>query len=225
MTETKAAGTGGAGERSRAEQPATTGEETTSAGGIAAKLLAAARAVGNVEKSGRNARHGYDYVTIDDVVRAARTALLAQGLLVHSEITAIDEREIRSQNSSGLLIRLETRWRVLDAETGETSVHPWTSYGSDYPGDKALYKALSGARKYFLIDLLQIAVGDDPEAEDPVPAAGTPAMVAVGDGDGASAEPARGALVALTGGPAADRGSAGPTPAASKRFDRAIRAS
>ena len=79
MTETKAAGTGGAGERSRAEQPATTGEETTSAGGIAAKLLAAARAVGNVEKSGRNARHGYDYVTIDDVVRAARTALLAEG--------------------------------------------------------------------------------------------------------------------------------------------------
>jgi hypothetical protein len=122
MTETKAAHRGGSSERPRAEGPAVTGEETTKGGGIALKLLAAARAVESVGRSGRNARFGYDYVTVDDVARAARTALLAEGLLVHSEITAIEEREIRSQNSSGLLIRLETRWRVLDAETGEASV-------------------------------------------------------------------------------------------------------
>jgi hypothetical protein len=42
-----------------------------SGGGIALKLLAAARAVECVGRSRRNARFGYDYVTVDDVARAA----------------------------------------------------------------------------------------------------------------------------------------------------------
>ena len=63
MTETKAARRAVRAREPRTEEaPAPTGEDGSSGGGIALKLFAAARAVGNVGRSGRNARFGYDYV-------------------------------------------------------------------------------------------------------------------------------------------------------------------
>lgn len=68
------------------------------------------------------------------------------------------------KQSNGRLPRLE--FSLIDIETGfyETSVI--TGEGMD-KGDKAGYKAYTGALKYYLADTFMVATGDDPEKDSP----------------------------------------------------------
>ena len=55
-----------------------------------------------------------------------------------------------------------------DGETGEGYATEKLGTATDYPGDKAIFKAETGATKYFLSALLSIPMGDgsDPETTD-----------------------------------------------------------
>ena len=68
------------------------------------------------------------------------------------------------KNCNGRMTRLE--FTLIDVETGfyETSVI--TGEGMD-KGDKAGYKAYTGAVKYYLADTFLVATGDDPEKDSP----------------------------------------------------------
>jgi hypothetical protein len=62
----------------------------------------------------------------------------------------------------------------VDAETGEALEIPWVGRGED-PADKGVSKALTDARKTFLIQQLNLQRGDDTEADEkhrPAPRAG-----------------------------------------------------
>ena len=54
----------------------------------------------------------------------------------------------------------------MDVETGFFETTDITGEGID-KGDKAGYKAYTGALKYFLADTFMVATGDDPESESP----------------------------------------------------------
>ena len=61
-------------------------------------------------------------------------------------------------------------FEIRDVDSGESFTLPWIGYGHDKPGDKAIYKGITGAKKYFLASLLEIPfVGADPE-QDAAPA-------------------------------------------------------
>jgi hypothetical protein len=139
--------------------------------GLAAKLVKARLAVGSVEKAGRNDQQKYDYAKAEDVAVAAEKALLDQGLLADLDVTDSSETPIKSrQGSDGLIVKVVCRLIVTDPDSGEEIERGAIGYGSDYPGDKAIYKAMTGARKYALIHLLGIKLGDDPDEERKAPA-------------------------------------------------------
>src|SRR5690606_3753984 len=57
------------------------------------------------------------------------------------------------------------QFEIIDRETGEREVY--TAYGSGADmGDKGLYKAYTGAIKYFLANNLLVAEGNDPESDE-----------------------------------------------------------
>jgi hypothetical protein len=131
---------------------------------IAQKLLAASREVETVEKRGRNVQQKYDYALAEDVASAASKALAAQGLIVTLECLEAHETPTTSQRGGqGLIVKAVCQLAVIDPESGEVEKLQTIGYGADYPGDKAIYKAMTGARKYGLIHLLGIPIGDEPE--------------------------------------------------------------
>ena len=65
---------------------------------------------------------------------------------------------------NGRMTRLE--FTLIDVETGFFETTVITGEGMD-KGDKAGYKAYTGAVKYYLADTFLVATGDDPEKESP----------------------------------------------------------
>ena len=68
------------------------------------------------------------------------------------------------KQANGRMPKLE--FYLIDVETGFFETTDITGEGID-KGDKAGYKAYTGALKYFLADKFMVATGDDPEKESP----------------------------------------------------------
>jgi hypothetical protein len=62
------------------------------------------------------------------------------------------------------LLTLRFTWTLTDGETGETLSFQSIGTGAD-SGDKAAYKAATGALKYALLTGFLIPTGDDPESD------------------------------------------------------------
>ena len=130
------------------------------------KLFAAVSAVmetvKNVRKTGHNKHFGYDYASDEDILSACQPAMVEQGLsLIPIEHTA---------HSDGPRLDLTARY-LLTHTSGQCIEVSAIGCGID-KGDKAIYKALTGAQKYLLRHLFSIPVGgDDPDASSPPPPA------------------------------------------------------
>lgn len=68
------------------------------------------------------------------------------------------------KQANGRMPKIE--FTLFDTETGFYEVTAITGEGID-KGDKAGYKAYTGALKYYLADTFMVATGDDPEKESP----------------------------------------------------------
>ena len=68
------------------------------------------------------------------------------------------------KNCNGRMTRLE--FTLIDVETGFFETTVITGEGMD-KGDKAGYKAYTGAVKYYLADTFLVATGDDAEKDSP----------------------------------------------------------
>lgn len=133
---------------------------------LAAKLVDAALDVETVQKRGENKTQNYRYALAEDVVAAATKALLAREILSEFELVSSEALPFTSkQGSPGLIVTVTARLIVTDAETGESFSRLAMGSAADHPGDKALAKAATGARKYAYLHLLGIPIGDDPDAE------------------------------------------------------------
>ncbi len=75
-----------------------------------------------------------------------------------------DTFEGSEKQSNGRMPRLT--FSLIDVETGFYEETVITGEGID-KGDKAGYKAYTGALKYFLADTFMVATGDDPEKDSP----------------------------------------------------------
>lgn len=134
--------------------------------GLLAKLLEAQTIATTVEKKGRNQDQGYDYAQASDVIEEAQRALHEAGLVGYLVPGEIVEREVTSRSdSAGLFVTITSTLRVVDPESGDDLELSVRGTGIDYPGDKAVYKAMTGAAKYAYASLLGIPFGDDPEAD------------------------------------------------------------
>jgi hypothetical protein len=134
------------------------------------KILEVMAATGHVDKNGRNDFHRYDYAMESDILDAVRPELIKAGLVIYAD-TIADERERyadkdgKATNERNLMVE----YKIVNADNPEevVIVH-FPGVGHD-AGDKAVYKALTGSEKYFLMKTLLISTGDDPE-KDAAPA-------------------------------------------------------
>lgn len=135
---------------------------------LAVKLAEARSNVEPVAKNGRNKDQNYSYVQAEDVVKEAGKSLAeAKVVVMPPEPVEIQFEDLRSgAGNSGKFVKAKFAVRVIDGETGEGYETERVGTATDYPGDKAIYKAETGMMKYFLSSLLQIPLGDgesDPE--------------------------------------------------------------
>ncbi len=112
-----------------------------------------------------NAFHKYNYATEAAIVAAVRKEMAARSLLLVPNVKSVEWTAI--QTSAGKPERLCTlmvTFTVHDGENGTTLGFDVLGQGQD-SGDKASYKAMTGATKYALLKLFLIPTGHDPEDE------------------------------------------------------------
>jgi hypothetical protein len=133
--------------------------------GLWPRLLLAQAHGGSISKKGENKHHNYEYVKAEDVIRDASKILSRAGL-----VATVDPWEIKlsegATSNSKRSVECEaksTLW-IVNPEAPEEKVgFPIIGTGTDSPGDKAIYKAQTGGKKYAWQDALTLAFGDDPE--------------------------------------------------------------
>lgn len=127
------------------------------------RMAAVFASLKNLPKTGRNEFHKYDYVTEADMVAAVRPLFAREGLY----LLAVDE-DVQVLEPGHLLLKVRY---VVTAEDGQQVEFIGFGEGRDIsskgvPGDKALYKAKTGALKYALMKSFMVDTGDDPERAD-----------------------------------------------------------
>lgn len=126
------------------------------------KILAVQRVIEPLEKTGRNNFHRYNYTTAGDVLLPVQRACNEQGLVISADC-------IDSKIEPGRA-EVTVQLTVFDSETGESHSVTAPGYAEDFShkdgkptGDKAVYKALTGATKYAVRSFFCLPSEDDPE--------------------------------------------------------------
>lgn len=112
-----------------------------------------------VEKNGYNAFHKYKYSTESDITEVARKMFIKYNLAMSSTVENV------SPGPAADITRVHVKFTLVDLDTGEYEVRSYYGDGQD-KGDKGLYKAYTGAVKYFLAKTLMISTDDDPEKDE-----------------------------------------------------------
>lgn len=124
------------------------------------KLGRARKAVQPIEKSGHNKDEGFDFVEAVKVTEEANRVLATRGILILPSVEASRSDFL----TGGVLTKVKVTYEIVDTDTGYSFEKKGIGHGFDKQGDRAIYKATTGAAKYFLAGLLSIPfVGRDPE--------------------------------------------------------------
>lgn len=131
------------------------------------KLVEVMACVDRVAKNGTNASQGYKYAQAADVYDAVRGELAKRFVIPIPRLETIEFSDVATKAGGNLKLCSWTGYiDFTDAETGDVISVKTFGQGSD-SGDKAGYKAQTGATKACLVQLFLIPTGDDPENEKP----------------------------------------------------------
>jgi len=130
---------------------------------IAIKLAKILGEVNRLPKSGFNKFQNYKYATESDALDYIRPLLSNYGIAVIFNV----EEVLRLDNCR---VQVKVRFTLVDGESGEMieSVVYGEARDADSKGnpqDKGIYKAITGATKYWLFKSFLISTGDDPETD------------------------------------------------------------
>ncbi len=132
---------------------------------VSKALVAAQHEFGGVEKGATNSHDRYKYAQLEDYIVAANSALAKYKLAVLTgapEIESLPDRSTKA-GSVNYAVRVKLDLRLVHESGQWMQVSCWGE-GQDR-ADKALYKAITGARKYGLACLLGMVTTDDPERD------------------------------------------------------------
>jgi hypothetical protein len=133
---------------------------------LASKLANVSKACGYVQKQGFNKMQNYKYAQAADVLGKVNEACAEQGIAVTSNAELLEWREVtNSKGNVGSMITVRVTLTLHDTESDATLSAVGLGTGQDY-GDKAIAKAQTMAHKYAWMHSLNIATGDDPEADE-----------------------------------------------------------
>jgi hypothetical protein len=129
------------------------------------KLAVVRRRIAYVQKRGHNPRFNYNYVTAADIAGAVGDLLAELGVVVVPRLESIAHEAVRPGRSEAEHVaRVIMSYSFEDVDTAEAITVKVAGEGLD-SGDKAPYKAMTGALKYALLQSFLLATGDDPEEE------------------------------------------------------------
>ena len=130
---------------------------------LAAKLAEVMSEVKYIQKRGKNAFHGYKYATEADVADKVRESLSAKNIILVPDVQSQELRQITTKKgNTEFIATVKIKFTFYDGDSGETISFHIIGEGQD-AGDKAVYKAITGAEKYALMKTFLIPTGDDPE--------------------------------------------------------------
>lgn len=119
---------------------------------------------GVLKKGATNGYDNYNYFS-EAQYKELFTELFSEcGLELKFTELEYETFEGSEKQANGRMPKLE--FRLFDIDTGFYEETIITGEGID-KGDKAGYKAYTGALKYYLADTFMVATGDDPEKESP----------------------------------------------------------
>ena len=119
---------------------------------------------GILKREGNNTFDKYKYFSEAQYKELFTDLFFKHKLELNFKELSYDTFEGTEKQANGRMPKLE--FYLYDVETGFFETTVITGEGID-KGDKAGYKAYTGALKYFLADKFMVATGDDPEKESP----------------------------------------------------------
>ncbi|WP_233711134.1 ERF family protein [Lederbergia citrisecunda] len=129
------------------------------------KLAEVMQEVKYIQKRGHNKFHNYKYATESDVSEKVREELAARNIMMIPNVVSHSNREhINAKGKTEYIATIMMEFRFIDGDSGEEITFHSIGEGQD-AGDKAVYKAITGAQKYALMKAFMIPTGDDPEAD------------------------------------------------------------
>ncbi len=128
------------------------------------KLAEVRRRIGYIQKRGHNERSNYSYVTAADITGSIGDILAELGVVVIPRLEDITYESAVGRGEATRMARVVMAYTFADVDSGEEIIAKVAGQGLD-PGDKAPYKAMTGALKYALLQSFLLATGDDPEDE------------------------------------------------------------
>lgn len=132
---------------------------------LVAKMAEIAGECGYVQKNSRNASQNWTYASAEDLFKKVNPCLAARDIAVSSRVELLQYGQ-RPTNSGKLTQYAAIKISLTITDDSGKELHAeGLGEGSD-SGDKAIYKANTGALKYAWANALTIAWGDDPEADE-----------------------------------------------------------
>jgi hypothetical protein len=128
------------------------------------KLAEVRRRIGYVQKRGHSEYGNYSYVTAADIAGGIGDLLAELGVIVIPRLENITYESAASRGETTRMARVVMAYTFADVDSREQLAARVAGQGLD-PGDKAPYKAMTGALKYALLQSFLLATGDDPEDE------------------------------------------------------------
>lgn len=119
--------------------------------------------IGKIKKEGHNTVQNYDFVTEAQVKEIIRQPLAELGVIMNPKFETIKEwSEPTKKGGTMHYASVLGKFELSDGFTTITGSMPGTGMDT---GDKAVYKAETGAQKNYLMQLFMISTGDDPEQD------------------------------------------------------------
>jgi hypothetical protein len=128
--------------------------DTEAVKALAPRMAKAILAVDRVPLNGYNAFHKYHYATAADVKAVARQALADNDIVLVPSIRSVQQNGKATSIDFDMTLIFPEGYMVM----------PWQAEAHDTQ-DKGVNKCVTAALKYFLIALLQIPTGDEPDAD------------------------------------------------------------
>jgi hypothetical protein len=129
------------------------------------KLGEVRRRIGYIQKRGYNESLNYNYVAAADIAGIVGDILAEVGVVLIPRLESITyESYSPGRADNARLAHVIMAYAFTDVNSGEEITARVAGEGLDV-GDKASYKAMTGALKYALLQSFLLATGDDPEGE------------------------------------------------------------
>lgn len=133
------------------------------------KLAKVMSDVSFIQKDKRNEKQSYNYASEATIKAHFHKSFLEHGVLFYWSTDSISNEKFEVQGSSGIRTVFQSTvfctFKFVDADNNEALEGKAIGVGQD-SGDKAVYKAITGALKYALTANFLVETGDDPEVEE-----------------------------------------------------------